>query len=338
MPQLGMAQDAGLIVAWHKKPGDEVASDDVLMEVETDKATMEVPAGVSGFLAEIRAEAGSEVPVGNVIAVIADSADEAAQSTTAPAVADEPAEPAGPAHSNEPIEQDAGSAQAAPAPVAANAPMSSERILASPKAKFVAHERGIDLQWLVDQGVPQPYHVADLDKIAEPAAASVEPGTLPAAAARFSTLNAFADRAAFEELMRMAGLENLNPSLVFGAFAASALRHVAGDRAQPIVVECRTVPGGATIVSNPDLGGLSQIGADEHINPATIMIHDLTGTRLSGYQPAEGADLQVSISGNGADSFALALAFSEGRLTLDDAAAFFDGFVNRIENPIQHIV
>ena len=75
MPQLGMAQDAGIIVAWHKKPGDAVASDDVLMEVETDKAVMEVPAGVNGFLTEIRAEAGSEVPIGDVIAVISDSAD-----------------------------------------------------------------------------------------------------------------------------------------------------------------------------------------------------------------------------------------------------------------------
>ena len=45
MPALGMAQDSGLIVAWHKAPGDEVAAGDVLFEVETDKSTVEVEAG-----------------------------------------------------------------------------------------------------------------------------------------------------------------------------------------------------------------------------------------------------------------------------------------------------
>ncbi|MBV6638758.1 MAG: lipoyl domain-containing protein, partial [Mameliella sp.] len=44
MPALGMAQDSGLIVAWHKEPGAAVATGDVLFEVETDKATMEVEA------------------------------------------------------------------------------------------------------------------------------------------------------------------------------------------------------------------------------------------------------------------------------------------------------
>ena len=70
MPALGMAQDTGLIVAWHKKPGDSVLADDVLLEVETDKSTMEVPAGHDGYIAALLAEAGQDVPVGDVIAVI----------------------------------------------------------------------------------------------------------------------------------------------------------------------------------------------------------------------------------------------------------------------------
>jgi len=49
MPQLGMAQDSAIIVNWLKAPGEAVAADDPLMEVETDKATMEVPAGRNGF-------------------------------------------------------------------------------------------------------------------------------------------------------------------------------------------------------------------------------------------------------------------------------------------------
>ncbi|MEP3275046.1 MAG: lipoyl domain-containing protein, partial [Stappiaceae bacterium] len=70
MPALGMAQDTGLIVAWHKNSGDPVAIGDVLMEVETDKSTMEVEAQAQGYLTNVKAAAGDNVPVGNVIALI----------------------------------------------------------------------------------------------------------------------------------------------------------------------------------------------------------------------------------------------------------------------------
>ena len=70
MPALGMAQDSGLIVAWHKAAGDAVAKGDVLFEVETDKATMEVEAQADGFLNGVRAQAGEEVPVGTAVAII----------------------------------------------------------------------------------------------------------------------------------------------------------------------------------------------------------------------------------------------------------------------------
>jgi pyruvate/2-oxoglutarate dehydrogenase complex dihydrolipoamide acyltransferase (E2) component len=70
MPQLGMAQDSGVLVSWQKSPGDAVSADDVLFEVETDKSTMEVEAGREGFLAATLAEAGEEVPVGEAVAII----------------------------------------------------------------------------------------------------------------------------------------------------------------------------------------------------------------------------------------------------------------------------
>ncbi len=62
MPALGMAQETGLIVTWHKAPGDKVAADEILLDVETDKSTMEVPAGHDGFIAALIAEAGQEIP------------------------------------------------------------------------------------------------------------------------------------------------------------------------------------------------------------------------------------------------------------------------------------
>lgn len=75
MPALGMAQDTGTLLAWHKSEGEAVTQGETLFEVETDKTTMEVEAPASGFLVGISARDGDEVPVGQVIAIISDSAE-----------------------------------------------------------------------------------------------------------------------------------------------------------------------------------------------------------------------------------------------------------------------
>ena len=77
MPALGMTQDSGRIIAWLKQPGDPVRAGDAIMEVETDKATMEVEAQADGFLTDIRAAAGDDIPVGNVVAKISETAEDA---------------------------------------------------------------------------------------------------------------------------------------------------------------------------------------------------------------------------------------------------------------------
>lgn len=74
MPALGMAQDTGTLIAWHKAEGEAVKQGETLFEVETDKATMEVEAPASGFLVGVSARDGDEVPVGQVMALISDSA------------------------------------------------------------------------------------------------------------------------------------------------------------------------------------------------------------------------------------------------------------------------
>src|ERR1700736_2806170 len=70
MPALGMAQTTGVVVQWKKQAGDQVSKGEPLLEVETDKAVVEVEAPASGTLSSISAEAGAEVPVGTAIAVI----------------------------------------------------------------------------------------------------------------------------------------------------------------------------------------------------------------------------------------------------------------------------
>jgi pyruvate dehydrogenase E2 component (dihydrolipoamide acetyltransferase) len=73
MPQLGETVAEGKITQWYKAPGDSVRPGDNLFEIETDKTSMEVPATAAGVLAEIRAKVGDVIPVGAVVAIIADS-------------------------------------------------------------------------------------------------------------------------------------------------------------------------------------------------------------------------------------------------------------------------
>ena len=80
MPQLGETVDKGKVTTWFKKVGDAVKPGDNLFEIETDKVSMEIQATSGGTLAEIRVDAGSEAPVGAVVAVISDGA---AAATTA---------------------------------------------------------------------------------------------------------------------------------------------------------------------------------------------------------------------------------------------------------------
>src|SRR6266581_558106 len=70
LPALGMAQETGIIVRWLKAEGEEVAKGEPLMEIETDKATVEIEAPASGVLANVTGAVGVEIPVGQVIASI----------------------------------------------------------------------------------------------------------------------------------------------------------------------------------------------------------------------------------------------------------------------------
>lgn len=162
MPALGMAQDTGLIVAWHKQPGDAVAASDILFEVETDKSTMEVEAGHDGFLAAVFYQAGSEAPVGVDIAVISAEKPETLVSIDKSASEPAPTPATVAIASNKPPAE-----TKLPSVRQQIAPLPSGKILASPKLRRLALERGLDLTVLLKAGHPQPYHVADLSILEE---------------------------------------------------------------------------------------------------------------------------------------------------------------------------
>ncbi len=129
MPALEMAQETGRLVAWLKKEGDRVAKGDMLLEIETDKAVLEVEATADGFLAGVTGEAGADIPVGRTIAWIV-AAGEKAPASAADAAVSEAKEPEPKAGM-----QERGAEQAA---------MSSSGPI-SPKARRLAKEAGLDL-------------------------------------------------------------------------------------------------------------------------------------------------------------------------------------------------
>ncbi|HVX67114.1 MAG TPA: biotin/lipoyl-containing protein, partial [Bryobacteraceae bacterium] len=138
MPQLGMTMTEGSVLHWLRKAGDPVEKSEPLFEVQTDKVDMEVESPARGFVCQILIEAGKTVPVGTVIARIADSAGEAG---AAPAPVAEAPAPAAPAAQPRPTQ-----------PVSAAPAATGERRLASPRARRVAAELGVDLAQVTPAG------------------------------------------------------------------------------------------------------------------------------------------------------------------------------------------
>ena len=73
MPKLGHLMEEGTVLAWKKMVGETVEKGEILLEIEMDKATMEVESNLSGTLQEILIEAGKTVPVGEPLAIIAEA-------------------------------------------------------------------------------------------------------------------------------------------------------------------------------------------------------------------------------------------------------------------------
>ncbi|MFT3672007.1 pyruvate dehydrogenase complex dihydrolipoamide acetyltransferase [Aestuariivirga sp.] len=176
MPALSPTMEKGKLAKWLKKEGDKVKSGDVLAEIETDKATMEVEAVDEGTLGKIMVPAGTEdVLVNTLIAVILGEGEKAGDAPAAAAPAAKPAAAAAPAAASAPA-----AAAAAPQAKAAAPAASGARVFVSPLARRLAKEKGIDLAAVTGTGPHGRIVSRDVEK-AKPGA--VAPAAKPAAAA-----------------------------------------------------------------------------------------------------------------------------------------------------------
>src|SRR2546426_1863523 len=153
MPALEMAQETGKIVSWLKKEGETVSKGDVLLEVETDKAVVEVEATAEGVLAGVKSHEGDVVPVGQTIAWLVAPGEQppADSNVAAPAArATTTSSPSGRGQRDSRAEREPDRAKPQEMPVALGEGPKSQQI--SPKARRLAKEKGIDIRNIIGTG------------------------------------------------------------------------------------------------------------------------------------------------------------------------------------------
>ena len=138
MPALEMAQETGKLIAWRKKEGDRVTKGEPLLEIETDKAVMEVEAPADGILAGITGSIGADIPVGQTIAwIVAPGEEPPAARESATAV---------------PAARGKTESHTTPVPSRAPTPVAAQGMKISPKARRLAKELGVDISTLRGSG------------------------------------------------------------------------------------------------------------------------------------------------------------------------------------------
>ena len=159
MPLLGQTMEEGTIIKWFKSEGDAIEKGEPLLEVMTDKVNMEVEAPESGIVRKILAQPDDVIPVQGVIAVIG-TADESIDDLLGGAAPKAAATPEAPTAA-------APTAAAAPAaPEAPVAPVAGEKVIASPAAKRIAREKGIDINAMAGRGTGPNGRIVEKDVLA----------------------------------------------------------------------------------------------------------------------------------------------------------------------------
>ncbi len=184
MPKLSDTMTEGTLVSWKKKVGDEVTAGEVLAEIETDKATMEWESTEDGVLKEIFVEEGGKVNVGDRIAFIGEEGEEVAESRAEDEGEEEEEKVAEEPKDEKPAATEAKEAKPAPPPKK-NAPADEEpsedkRVKASPLARKIAAEKGIDLTSLKGSGPGGRIVEKDLEAAAGSSKASDKKSQAPA--------------------------------------------------------------------------------------------------------------------------------------------------------------
>ncbi len=218
MPRLSDTMEQGTVIKWNVKEGDEVSAGDMLADIETDKATMELQSYDDGVIAKIIAGEGDTVDVGSLIAVLAREDEDVAEAAQSAGKSAGSGKSSSKSKSEGAAEEDgssddAGAATATEAPPKKDAPSKASsngtsngsatkqessgasksgggRIFASPLAKKIAEEKGVDLGSLTGSGPSGRIVKADVEAAADGSAPSSAPASTPMAPVEGASLEA----------------------------------------------------------------------------------------------------------------------------------------------------
>lgn len=318
MPALGVSQDTGVIVAWHKSAGDPVRQGDLLMEVETDKAVVEIEADAEGILGRILANEGDDVPVGQVVAVIGEGNDPEVMPEPAPA----PKRPVGKS-----VPANGKPSSTTPSVRPDSAPRSN-RIHASPKARRLAAERGINLKDAANSGHTQPFHVADIERLSLSQDAGRESHRI---AARASVTGCD-----LEGFLSWVEAETGNDrTYALAAFAAAAFRAATGADTLAVLA-CAPGKAGSFLV-DPDQSKLGGLETEVTRAACDIVVNDLTLNQFVESLERGDAPPTFCVAADGSRAIA-SLSAESGVLDSDRLVACLEGFAARLDEPLRHLL
>ena len=191
MPKLSDTMEEGVIAKWNVKEGDTVSAGDIIAEVETDKATMDVEVFDGGTILKIVPGEGDAVPLGGLIAIIGDAGEDISSLLDSDGGAT--SESSASTESSKKVEQTETTVSATQLPTAANDSTSSYgRIKASPLAKKIAEEKGIDLQSVAGSGPEGRIVKKDVENVTSTTGSSLTrpgaPASTPVSTPSFSSL------------------------------------------------------------------------------------------------------------------------------------------------------
>ncbi|UKN03234.1 pyruvate dehydrogenase complex dihydrolipoamide acetyltransferase [Paracrocinitomix mangrovi] len=191
MPKLSDTMTEGVVAEWHKKVGDKVSEGDLLADIETDKATMEFESFYEGVLLHIGVDKGGTAPVNAILAVIGEKGEnidallkDAGNAAPAQEKAEEVKEEAPVVESKPdptPVQTEVAPVQVAAVATSTNGSANGGRIFASPLAKKMAEEKGINLANVVGSGENQRIVKRDIENY-QPSAGGAAATYIPAAA------------------------------------------------------------------------------------------------------------------------------------------------------------
>lgn len=342
MPVLGMNQDTALLVSWLAEEGDSVVEGEPIMEVETDKAVMQLDAPASGVLVNVTAAAGEDVQVGSVIAqVVAEG--EAPPPKAAPAdAAAPPSDTSSGSGTSDAASEEAPGDPPTSSPPLATTPVAERngpRTPASPLARWTAEERGLDLDTLPGSGPHGAVLMRDVPEAgAKPATEPAsEPSTESAAAperaaapqigaglAVGTTLGEVERRIDASHLTSM--LANAGDVAIEAAIArflaAVVARRLPEDLTAGVTLDVRGPEGAAHIAhaerrSILDLAGLlAEAGADPgDAGPATALLVHAGDAPLDAVRPHGDAPVSLGLARPGAgDILVMTLRYRPDRV------------------------